>query len=212
MASYWRGPVAQMNNIGAAMAGGKSKKDKPVNPDEFFPTAEGTTRALVPVLREIGWPNYVWECACGEGHISKQLIAAGYDVTSTNLIDRGYGSSPIDFLRVENRFERMPSSIVTNPPFSLSDEFLVHALVILGIEHVAMLLPNGIWHAKNRVKLFHLHKPSLILPLTWRLDVTGGGAPTMNCCWYVWTTLLPPIEGYYPLVSDEKHPGRYDAA
>jgi len=199
--------MTKKTNIGAAMAGGKrgSKKDKG---DEFFPTAEGTTRALVPVLKEIGWPREVWECACGEGHISKQLIRAGFRVSSSNLIDRGYGGIGYDFLKQTHPFAK---SIVTNPPFSLSDEFLVHALVVLGIEHVAMLLPNGIWHAQNRVKLFHLHKPSLILPLTWRLDVTGGGAPTMNCCWYIWTTLLPPIEGYYPLVSEEKHPGRYDA-
>lgn len=193
-----------MKNIGAAMAGGGSKRAKG---DEFFPTAEGTTRALVPVLRKIGWPNDVWECACGEGHMSKQLLEAGFDVFSTNLNDRGYGTCGVNFL--ETSASPM-KSMVTNPPFSLSDEFLVHALTVLGIEHVAMLLPNGIWHAQDRVKLFELHKPSLILPLTWRLDVTGAGAPTMNCCWYVWTTLLPPIEGYYPLVSDEKHPGRYD--
>jgi hypothetical protein len=200
------------NNIGAAMAGGGGKKDKPPNPDEFFPTAEGTTRALVPVLRKIGWPNSVWENACGAGHITKQLLNAGFGVTSSNLTDRGYSRyslTGVDFLKTT---EALAPSIITNPPFSLSDEFLVHALVVLGIEHVAMLLPNGIWHAQNRIKLFHMHRPSLILPLTWRLDVTGEGAPTMNCCWYVWTTLLPPIEGYYPLVSEEKHPGRYDAA
>jgi hypothetical protein len=197
-----------MTNIGAAMAGGKSKKDKPVNPDEYFPTAEGTTRALLPVLTEIGWPVEVWECACGEGHVSKQLDAAGYVVASTNLTDRGFGDTGVDFLATTHA---LAPSIITNPPFSLSDEFLVHALTILGIEYVALLLPNGIWHAKNRVKLFRMHPPSLILPLTWRLDVTGGGAPTMNCCWYAWAAHLPPVRGYYPLTSDEKHPGRYDA-
>lgn len=196
----------QTNNIGAAMAGGKGGKKRDKG-DEFFPTAEGTTRALVPVLRKIGWPNGVWENACGEGHISKQLIAAGFDVFSTNLTDRGYGVRGLDFLATNH--SPMPS-IVTNPPFSLGDEFLVHALTVLEIEHVAMLLPNGIFHAQDRVKLFHLHRPSLILPLTWRLDVTGAGAPTMNCCWYVWTSLVPPIEGFWPLTSDEPHPGRYD--
>jgi hypothetical protein len=195
-----------MKNIGAAMAGGGGKA-KPANPDEFFPTAEGTTRAVIPVLREIGWPNDVWECAAGEGHVSKQLTAAGFDVWSTNLTDRGFGTRGVDFLATVHS---PAASIVTNPPFSLSDEFLVHALTVLEIEHVCLLLPNGIYHAQSRVKLFELHKPSLILPLTWRLDVTGGGAPTMNCCWYVWTTLVPPIEGYRPLVSAEDHPGRYD--
>jgi hypothetical protein len=159
------------------------------------------------VLRSIGWPNDVWECACGEGHMSKQLLNAGFDVMSTNLTDRGYGTRGVNFL--ETTHSPM-SSMLTNPPFTLSDEFLVHALTVLGIEHVGMLLPNGIWHAQDRVKLFRFHTPSLILPLTWRLDVTGAGAPTMNCCWYIWTTLLPPIEGYYPLTSAEDHPGRYD--
>lgn len=189
------------------MAGGGGKK-KADNPDEFHPTPEGTTRAVIPVLRDLGWPNDVWECACGAGHISKQLIEGGFDVFSSNLLDRGYGRIGVNFLSQERA---LASSIITNPPFSLSDEFLVHALTVLGIDHVCMLLPNGIWHAKNRVSLFDIHRPSLILPLTWRLDVTGENRPTMNCCWYVWTTLAPPIEGYRPLVSDEKFPGRYDA-
>jgi hypothetical protein len=197
-----------MKNIGAAMAGGGGKKNAD-NPDEFFPTAEGTTRAFMPVLREIGWPNDVWECACGEGHMSKELIKGGFKVVSTNLTDRGYGLRGVDFLKQQTA---VASSIVTNPPFSLADDFVAHALTWLGIEHVALLLPNGIYHAKNRMKLFEAYKPSLILPLTWRLDVTSAGNPTMNCSWYVWTALLPPISGYYPIGSTEKHPGRYDAS
>lgn len=195
-----------MINIGAAMAGGKAKRDKG---DEFFPTPEGTIRALIPVLREIGWPNHVWECACGEGHISKQLVAADFIVSSTNLTDRGYGLRGADFLK---QTSAAAPSIITNPPFSLADEFVVHAMTVLSIEHIALLLPSGIFHAQGRVKFFEMHPPSLILPCTWRIDVTGGGAPTMNVSWYVWTSLLPPIRGYRPLTSDEKHPGRYDAA
>lgn len=33
----------------------------------------------------------VWECACGEGHLSKVFEKQGYNVRSTDLIDRGYG-------------------------------------------------------------------------------------------------------------------------
>lgn len=42
--------------------------------------------------------NKVWECACGEGHLSKVLKNRGYEVLSTDLIDRGYGIGNIDFL------------------------------------------------------------------------------------------------------------------
>ena len=45
----------------------------------------------------------VWECACGEGHISKVLESHGYNVVSTDLVYRGYGRlNPCDFL-LENR-------------------------------------------------------------------------------------------------------------
>jgi len=34
----------------------------------------------------------IWEPACGDGAISKVLLAAGFDVVSTDLIDRGFGT------------------------------------------------------------------------------------------------------------------------
>lgn len=140
-----------MQNIGRAMAGGKKKK-KAENPHEFFPTPEGTTRALIPVLRKIGWPDRIWEIACGEGHCSKQLEAGGFNVFSSDLINRGYGRPGVNFL---SQTKALAPSIVTNPPFSLADEMLVHALVMLGIEHVCFLLTRRAlsWTSSTRKRL-----------------------------------------------------------
>ena len=33
----------------------------------------------------------IWECACGEGHLSKVFEKHGFTVRSTDLIDRGFG-------------------------------------------------------------------------------------------------------------------------
>lgn len=33
----------------------------------------------------------IWECACGEGHLAKEFVKAGYSVAATDLVDRGYG-------------------------------------------------------------------------------------------------------------------------
>ena len=58
----------------------------------------------------------VWECACGEGHISKVLESHGYDVVSTDLVYRGYGRlNPCDFL-LENVVD-FSGDIITNPPY-----------------------------------------------------------------------------------------------
>jgi hypothetical protein len=40
----------------------------------------------------------IWEPACGDGAISKELIKAGYTVVSTDLIDRDFGDGQADFL------------------------------------------------------------------------------------------------------------------
>ena len=67
----------------------------------------------------------VWECACGEGHLSKVLEAHGYDVRSTDLVDRGYGEGGVDFLKLNERFD---GDIVTNPPYKYAKEFVKHAI------------------------------------------------------------------------------------
>jgi hypothetical protein len=56
----------------------------------------------------------IWEPACGDGAISKVLEAAGYDVISTDLIDRGFGQGGVDFLKTTKALGR---NIVTNPPY-----------------------------------------------------------------------------------------------
>ena len=43
----------------------------------------------------------ILEPSCGEGHMSRVLEAAGYDVESRDLVDRGYGEVA-DFLAIDN--------------------------------------------------------------------------------------------------------------
>ena len=47
----------------------------------------------------------IWECACGEGHISEVLKNHGYNVWSTDLIDRGYGDVK-DFFFIQRSGQR----------------------------------------------------------------------------------------------------------
>ena len=34
--------------------------------------------------------EHIWECACGDGELSKRMIELGKKVYSTDLIDRGF--------------------------------------------------------------------------------------------------------------------------
>ena len=39
---------------------------------------------------------------------------------------------------------------------------------------------------KKRIDLFNSNPPAFVLPLSWRPDFGGGGAPTMDVLWTVW--------------------------
>lgn len=101
-------------------------------PFDFYPTPAGAASAITKV---VPFRGKVWEPACGEGDLSRALEGAGYEVISTDLIDRGYGTPKVDFLKTETL---LAPSIVTNPPFKYSLEFLEHALY-LGASQVAFL-------------------------------------------------------------------------
>lgn len=78
---------------------------------EFYPTPPEATRALLSVE---AFEGDIWEPACGDGAISKVLEAAGYQVVSTDLIDRGYGAGGNNFLKSD---KPLAKNIITNPPY-----------------------------------------------------------------------------------------------
>ncbi|WP_238937176.1 hypothetical protein [Sulfitobacter geojensis] len=93
---------------------------------EFYPTPPEATRALLSVE---SFQGDIWEPACGDGAISKVLEAAGYQVVSTDLIDRGYGAGGHNFLKSETPLAK---NIITNPPYGthgLGDAFVRRALI-----------------------------------------------------------------------------------
>ena len=73
------------------------------------------------------FPDTIWEPACGMGHLSKRMIELGKEVYSTDLINRGYGTGGVDFLKAtENPY----GAIITNPPYKIALEFIEKALDI----------------------------------------------------------------------------------
>jgi hypothetical protein len=174
-----------------------SSKDR--SSTDFYPTPENVTIALMGYL-DLPKTTAIWEPACGEGHMSKVLEKLGFDVNSSDLHDRGYGINGIDFLQTKRIDIDRSEWIITNPPFSLSEQFIRKC-----IEHklpFAMLLKSQYWHSAKRRKLFEEHRPKAVLPLTWRPDFLFGsksGSPTMECIWTVWGTEPADCTIYYPL-------------
>lgn len=153
--------------------------------DDFYPTPPEATQAL---LTAESFTGDIWEPACGDGAISKVLEAAGHRVVSSDLIDRGYGETGIDFL-MEHK-SRAPN-VITNPPFKLANDF-VSVAVHLSSGKVAMLLKIAFLEGVERSLLFkrtplarvHVFSKRVTFRNTTRGDVSGSGM--MAFAWFVW--------------------------
>ena len=166
-----------MTNVGAAMAGGNGKR----RAGDFYPTPWAATEAM---RRAIDLPRRIWEPACGDGALARVLSQHGHTVTCSDIDPRMEGAAKIDFTKTALVRANGHYAIVTNPPFSLAEAFIRRSLFYTS--HVALLLKANYWNAASRLPLFAEHPPSRVMPLTFRIDVTGQGNPTMDVCWYAW--------------------------
>ena len=134
-------------------------------------------------------PN-IWECACGTGHLSEVLKQRGYNVYSTDLIDRGYGEGGVDFFECQNVFD---GDIITNPPYKYAKEFVEHALdLIPNGNRVAMFLKFTFAEGKARKHLFTTQPPKTVYISSSRLICAKNGdfesisSSAVAYAWYVW--------------------------
>ena len=156
------------------------------NEADFYPTPEWCTKALLSVY---DFKGGFYEPCCGDGAISKVLSNHGKTV-SYDLHDRGYGVHGVDFLEQTSLLPADAINIVTNPPYTLAEEFIRHSLKLTQVHQsaVAMLLRNEYDCASSRTKLFDHVAFSCKVVLTrrprWIVGTTGS--PRHNYSWYVW--------------------------
>ncbi len=176
--------------------GASNHTDKERELNDYYATEP---KALELLLKEETFCPYVWECACGEGHLSEVLKKHGYKVKSSDVINRGYhGTEIIDFLKVskaEVQFD-YPRDIITNPPYKFAKEFVEHALDIsMDSTKVAMFLKVQFLEGKERRKLFEKHPPKVIYVASGRLlcakngefdKMRQGGVSAVAYAWFVW--------------------------
>ena len=154
---------------------GFNQKDNRVKND-FYPTPPEATQVL---LDRYKFDGNIWECACGDGSMSKVLKENKYNVYSSDLIDRGYGENGIDFLKTYKKFD----NIITNPPFNLSTEFTLQALQLAN-KNVAMLNKLSFLEGINRKnKIFIQNKPKYIWVFSKRVKFGGNGL--MAFAWFI---------------------------
>lgn len=136
----------------------------------------------------------VWECACGEKHMSNVLEKRGYNVRSSDIIKRCDDIEEYDFLNNENIEWKV--DIITNPPYKYAEEFVYKALQIIPTGNkVAMFLRLQFLEGKKRKQLFTNFPPSKVLVSSSRIlcaknadfeKMIRDGGSAVAYAWIIW--------------------------
>lgn len=164
--------------VGSSRSNGEREKD------DFYPTP---SYAVDELLKREVFNGNIWECACGEGDISEVFVEKGFEVISSDLIDRNYGI-------VENFFESdyVADNIVTNPPYKYALEFVNEAKKKSN-KKIAMFLKTVFLESEKRRTMFEDKDFPLktVYQFSKRVTLYKNGVKMKNSgmiayAWYVW--------------------------
>lgn len=111
-------------------------------PDDF----QTPPYALKPLLPYLPKDWTIWEPACGHGYLVDELERLSYNVVASEL----YAEPSVDFLNDDLYFRW--NAIVTNPPYSLKQQFLERCYGFY--KPFALLLPLTTFETGKRQRLF----------------------------------------------------------
>jgi hypothetical protein len=162
---------------------GYNPEDRPTY--DYYPTPPPMTKALLPVETFNG---DIWEPACGDGSMSKVLEAHGYNVISTDIEPRDYGTQ-LDFFFASSL---LAPNIVTNPPYKLLNEFIERA-ALFQPEKLALLSKLNALETQERSYILERTHLTRVWVFRARHSIYRGGivpeednGGMIAFCWLVW--------------------------
>lgn len=176
--------------------GASNHTDKERENNDYYATDPSV---IYPLLEKENISHNIWECSAGGGHLSRELEKNGYNVLSTDLVDRGYGKSGVDFLKQTQKFD---GDILTNPPYKYAQEFVEHSLELINDgSKVIMFLKLTFLEGQQRRRLFDTMQLKKIYVFSKRQQCAKNGIFTGSSAvayaWFVW------VKGYNDLPKIE---------
>lgn len=180
--------------------GASNHTEKEREPNEFYATSPIAIDKLAAVY---DIPHYVWEPACGAGHLAKRLKELGHSIYASDICDRGYGDAGVDFLTTYNivskhddKVDLLPSCILTNPPYKYATEFVEHAMEILPKGAPAIMLlkttaleGKGRWerlYSKGWLKAVYQFSERLLCAKNGDFEgMKAGGGSAVSYAWFI---------------------------
>ncbi|MFN3625001.1 MAG: hypothetical protein ACK4TP_13180 [Hyphomicrobium sp.] len=156
---------------------------------DFFPTPAWATYAL---LDNEPFSGAIWECACGDGAMSKVLETAAPRVISSDLYDRGFGEIGHDFIGTA----RCADNIITNPPYNCAEAF-IRTAALRAKKKFALLLRLAFLEGAHRANtIFSETPPNRVWVFSERItfypkEAERKGSGTTAYAWFVWDKESP---------------------
>jgi hypothetical protein len=151
--------------------------------DEFYVEPEWCSERL---FQEEPFEGAIYDPCCGIGRIVVSALKAGYRAYGSDLVHRGWDSTPQDFLQHRDCHD----NIVCNPPFDIAQGIAERALA-LARHKVAIILPTARLNAAHWLKGTPLQTIWLLTPrpsMPPGRVILGGGKPgggKADFCWLV---------------------------
>lgn len=154
-------------------------------PDDWYVEPAWSVDLLFDHVRFSG---AIHDPCCGCGTIPKVAAARGYFAGGSDLVDRGFGEAPVDFLQDFTRRD----NLVFNAPYRLNEPFIAHALD-RSDRGVAALVRMPFLAGQRRLQtLFGKIPPESVVVLSRRPSMPPGGTDipakggTTDYAWIVW--------------------------
>jgi len=174
------------------MKEGKKLKIQMNGRSDEFGTPKESILPLIPYLKK-EW--LIWECAWGKGSLAKHLERAGFNVI---------GESDVNFLETKEVDESI-DCIVTNPPYSLKDEFI--EMCYSHNKPFALLMPLTALEGKRRGALYRKYGIQLLVPnkrINFITPSGKGSGAWFQTAWFCWKLNLPKDLNFVELNKQNK--------
>jgi hypothetical protein len=186
-----------------------------------FPTPPWATRALIEHI--LGRKSSIarqscLEPACGAGHMSKVLEEYFAAVQSSDVHDYGFGGVR-DFLAEPYKADEF-DWVITNPPFRLAEEFVLHAIRVARTG-VAILARTVFLESIGRYEgIFRHLPPTKFAQFVERVPMVKGrldskASTATGYAWLVWekrTANAPSLMWVPPCRRALERPTDYEVA
>lgn len=196
MASQPKDWTGNANSIWKTL-GASNHTEKERQSEDYY----ATDSIAIDKLLQVETPNEnIWEPAACGGHLSSRLSDYGFNIYSTDIVDRGYPLNSLqNFLFVDK--ESLPFGgnfdIITNPPYSQAKDFVLKALELLPDNHKCyMFLKLTFLEGKARYnQIFSTHPPRKVYVFSERVmcakngdfqRMKEGGGSAVAYAWFVW--------------------------